>query len=378
VFKSGIALFSLVLALSSLSCGREAEREEPPSGDAPPPFTMILACPAAWADPAGFPAGMVRRVDLEGSLDAAARAAVMAAAGEARAAAVIVAPAPSGTAALFAELRLSRPELRLVAFSPEDATLAIEAAADLVLGPDAILLAWGIAKAAAELGAEVLVSVRGAGPGPAGTDAAQSAERAAAGIMGLRYLEAGPAEDGADPLAAALAALGDAGSGDRARTAVTGSGASLAMPLLEAAAGAGLLYVEGRPPATGYDGTPWDPVRYLGVAAALAASRGGSGKALIWPWVRPEPLAAAALEHVRRVVDGSARMDDAAALAAACSALWPAGGMRVEWHVDPASGVRARNHLLVSGDAYVLGRGYLPSALEGMPASLRTLGPETP
>ena len=118
MFKSGIALFSLVLALSSLSCGREAEREEPPSGDAPPPFTMILACPAAWADPAGFPAGMVRRVDLEGSLDAAARAAVMAAAGEARAAAVIVAPAPSGTAALFAELRLSRPELRLVAFSP--------------------------------------------------------------------------------------------------------------------------------------------------------------------------------------------------------------------------------------------------------------------
>lgn len=369
------------LSLAFVSCARRADVV--PAGEVPPaepPFRMALVCPSSYRVPDWFPAGMVLRIDRDGSLDETVRGAARAALDEASVRALVVVPAPAGTVRLFSELLEAKPGALLVAVNPAEDAYAIESVAGLVLESDAALIAYGSVRAAAEMGARQFVSVRLArspADAPPGLARRFAVEAAAAEAAGIGYLAM--TASGADRAAAAaglpgLVADAAAKAADKAGSMAFGTAErELARPLLEAAMDAGMLYAEGEPPVTGYAGYAWNPAAYIAEAENVAGQRGTYGKALIWPWSRPEVLAFGTLEHLRRVIAGDSRLDDIEAVKAAFLSIWPAGAWNFAWFQDPASGVRARSHFLASGDAYLLGRGYLPSARQKFDEKLRIL-----
>lgn len=72
---------------------------------------------------------------------------------------LILAPAPAGGARALARLRQLYPELRMVALEPEEAVLEIEAAADLVISTDPVAAAYSAVQLALQQRAARLISV---------------------------------------------------------------------------------------------------------------------------------------------------------------------------------------------------------------------------
>lgn len=293
--------------------------------------------------------------------------AALAAAEEGSLKAVVAVGSPLGTAGLFEALREARPELILVSEGYPDDALAIQAAADLVVGlnPKAWAESATRASQAMEAGGLILSGMRS--PGPA-VLARREALRTALEARGLafEFVELGARELrlDADALARELAraaAVVDSSRGAADRPAIGTELSELSERLLYAALDEGLSYLECAPPPLGlrYGGAE-GPAELARALDALALARGARGRAAFWPGRSQELLAAALAEHAFAAAAMPLVIRDEAALLAALKRAYPYAAWSLAPYHDPDSGVRARNHILYLPGAYAFGRGFLP------------------
>jgi hypothetical protein len=291
--------------------------------------------------------------------------------------AIVVADAPQGTAALFTALKERRPDLLRVALVPQEDPLVIQAAADAVLDFDQVTRAYTAALMAARLGRSQIVALSMPGSSEDWRQTTRLAVlREASSDMGMTFRTLAVAPDG---LEKALSGFGtEAGAG----LAVVVNDGHLAPEALRIADASGALFIELERPENGYPGrdvdvepssgeTPapngGDPVRAMIDAARNVPGR--PGLTLMWPGELAPLLELGSLAFTRLILDGKAASE--ANLAAAMNGVWPTGQWHASHFVDPQSGVRARNHLVVGSDPYLSGRSYLSSDYASMPAKYR-------
>lgn len=377
-FRIGRLLAALALVSCSLvSCAPEpaaadggAEAAAEASAPEAPLAVLVLADRAAPLRTA-LPAGALK-AEAYGpgrfGPDSPGWRAAMAAAEEESLKAVVAVGSPLGTVGLFEDLREARPELILVSEGYPDDALAMQAAADLVVGLNPTAWAESATRAALamEAGGLILTGVRA--PGPA-ILARREALRMALEARGLSFafVELGARELRleADALARELAkaAAGESASagGAAARPAIGTELPELSERLLYAALDEGLSYLECAPPPLGlrYGGAE-GPAELARALDALALARGARGRAAFWPGRSQELLAAALAEHAFAAAAMPLVLRDEAAILAALKRAYPYAAWSLAPYHDSDSGVRARNHILYLPGAYAFGRGFLP------------------
>jgi hypothetical protein len=309
-----------------------------------------------------------------------------------RVSAIVAAPAPEGTAEGFRRAREARggsaPSLLCIASGSRDEALAIESAADLVVDLDRVNRAYVAAWAAKKLGASAVVAAYSRDEE---SDPAALRERAimeaASAELGLKYA-AMIAPKGVEAEAFARAGTGAWLRDYGPRASLYCSDPSLVGPILAGAVAGGGIVVEAAGEATrgawasalGADlsAAKGDPVKERRLLEKAAAALGLKGRLGVWDSGFGAESARGLGEFAMRVCAGGARKDDIKALAAALdarsgsrlgAAAWIAG-----YDADPETGVKSANHVLIRQDAYVLGRGYLQSALKSAPPEYFALG----
>jgi hypothetical protein len=88
-------------------------------------------------------------------------------------------------------------------------------------------------------------------------------------------------------------------------------------------------------------------------------ARGGGGRLASWPFSVGFAITAGLGELGKRVVEGKAKVTNARDLHACLGKYTPGAKWSGAFYVDPHTGARVRNELLVFMDTYVFGRGYL-------------------
>jgi hypothetical protein len=325
--------------------------------------------------------------------------------------AVVVADAPQGTAALFSELKEMRPELLLLALSPVEAPLVIQAAADIVMDFDQVARAYSAALIAARMGRSPIVAISMSGSSDDWRlNARQGVLRAASTDMGLPFKALAVTKEG---LGKALRELGitfdmdstsglasspalDTRGGAHAGAAIVVNDGRIAPEVLRMAETSDILFIELDRPEKGYEGRVVETASASTVASVPAAvpgnglpkgSMGGDlvrtlidsarnppgrpGLTLVWPGEQIVLLELGALIFARNIVDGKPVSE--VGLATAMNTVWPAGQWHASHYVDLQTGVRARNHLLTGSDPYLVGRSYLSSETRSMPVKYRQM-----
>jgi hypothetical protein len=102
------------------------------------------------------------------------------------------------------------------------------------------------------------------------------------------------------------------------------------------------------------------------VEAAVTA-KGGSGRFGTWAFSYGYTVSAGLGEFAKRILDGKAKADSAVDLYAALGLFTPGAKWNGGYDVDAATGVRARNQLLVYMETYIFGQGYLPTTAQTVP-----------
>ncbi len=304
--------------------------------------------------------------------------------------AIVVNPALPGCAEGFrlareARLKDSRPEILCVAGDSREDGLVIEASADLVVDLDRVYRAYLIPWAARKMGAKALVAAYARGED---SDPVAARERAimsaACSELGLRYA-AMVAPPGVDSAGYARAMTGTWLRDFGPDAGLYCSAAELAPPLLAGAiAGGGIAADLAAGPtraayaaALGLDlgEAKGDPRKERRIVEDAVARLGGRGRFGLWEADYAEASVEGLAEFAARAASGAPRRDDAKDLLAALGARAPAAAWLAAYDVDPDTGVRSANRVLLRQDIYALGTGYLQSALPVVPAKYLSLVP---
>jgi len=299
-------------------------------------------------------------------------------------AAILVAPAPEGTAEGFRRAKQARPGLLCIASGSSEDALVVEASADLVMDLDRLYRAYLAVWAAKKMGASSLVAAYAR---EEGDDPAARRERAimaaASAALGLKYAAMtspkGVAADGF-VRAGTGAWLRDYGP----RAALYCSAPDLVGPLLAGAVAGNGIVAEAAGEATraayaealGVDLTEakGDAVKEKRLLENAAEALGMRGRLGLWDSGYGEASLRGLGEFAMRVGAGTARKDDLKALLSALDARSGGAAWLADYDVDPDTGVKSANHVLVRQDIYVLGSGYLQSALQSTPTEYFSLG----
>ena len=400
----------LVLALGSiLSCaGRPVPEALESTEEAVPvvlpPYRMVLVSARELPATVHLPEGMVTVLKLgSGRLNASNSSwkALVNLIEDETIRAVVVADAPQGTAALFAELKELRPELLLLALEPFESPLVIQAVADIVLDFDHVVRAYSAALIAARMGKTSMVAV--STPGASDDwrlDTRLAVLRIVWADMGLAFKTlAVPPDDLIETLQdlGIMAPLDTTTASEvpnraASEAVIIVNDGRLASQALRAATASGAMFIELDRPDDGYAGiaadtepangaarvptqtmtsvpVDGDPIRTL--IDAVRNVPGRPGLTLIWPGEQASLMELGALVLAKTVVDGTLASE--ASLAAVMNTIWPAGQWHASHYVDPQTGVRARNHLLIGADPYLLGRSYLSAESRHMPRKYRQI-----
>ncbi len=305
------------------------------------------------------------------------------AASDPRIAAIVVDPALPGSAEGLRRAKQAKPALLGFAGDSREDPLAIQASADIVVDLDRVYRAYLIPWAAKKMGAKALVAAYSQAEDAAPDTGREKAIMAAASAdLGLKYtsIAAPPGTDAASYARAMTESwLRDYGPD----AALYCSEAQLAGPLIAGAiAGDGIVVDEaGRATraayaaALGLDLAPAkgsvEGERRL-IEQALAAV-GGHGRFGEWEADFDQASVEGLGEFALRAVAGAARKDDLKDLVAAFDARSPGAAWLAIYDVDPETGVRSANRVLMRQDIYVFGSGYLQSALVQVPAKYLVL-----
>jgi hypothetical protein len=288
-----------------------------------------------------------------------------------RAKAVILNPAAVGTARAFNKLRDANPGIILIAIAPEDPSLDIEAASDLVLDVDWVGRAVLLARVSGQYGLkEILYSPDLPAKGSEGRRLFKDVLSAAAADMGLGFME--------------MPGTGDRLGFLRERLSST-SGKLLLWPgdnkdstdfLIQIRDGAG--YVLERPDPSGLIQYPalfgFDPAaaggdyqKLLKSAERNAIEEGAAGRFGLWEIPGDWALTRAAAQMAFEAAAKPALLQDAAYIQGKIAREMDGVKFRLSPRIDPDTGVRSRNHYLFQEDLYVLGKGFIPAGKTEIP-----------
>jgi hypothetical protein len=302
--------------------------------------------------------------------------------------AILVDPAVSGTAEGFRRAKEARaggaaagaasPGPLCIAGGSSEDPLLIESSADLVVDLDRVYRAYLVPWAAKKMGADSLVAVyareEGADPTAIRERAIMSA---AAADLGLKYAAM------TSPAGVDAAAFVRAGTGAWLRdygpkAALYCSSPALVEPVIAGAIAGGGMVVDAAGEGTraayaaalGLDlsGAKGDPRKELRLLEAAVSSLGERGRFGLWDAACAEASVRGLGEFAMRVSMGSARKDELKDLLAALDARARGAAWLADYDIDSDTGVRSANRVLIRQDVYVLGKGYLQSALQAVPS----------
>jgi hypothetical protein len=297
--------------------------------------------------------------------------------------AIVVNEAVPGTAEAFKRIKESRPDILLFAGESHEDPLVIQQSATMAISADFISRGYTIIWAAKQLGAKTFVHIsfpRHMGYESLGTR--RQIFEAACNDMGIRFVflsAPDPTSDvgvaGAQQYIMEQTPQWVAQYGKDAVFFCTNNAHT--EPLLRQLLAYGGQFVEadlpsplmGYPGALGLDLSAEAgnfPAILKKVEEAVLA-KGGTGRFGTWAYSYGFTASAGLGEFAKRVLDGKAKADSTADLYSALGEFTPGAKWGGGFYVDQATGIRARNQLLVYMDTYIFGKGYLPSTQQTVP-----------
>lgn len=291
--------------------------------------------------------------------------------------AIVVDPALPGSAEGFRRAKLAKPGLLCLAGGSRELPLAIEASADMVADLDRVYRAYLIPWAAKKMGVKTLVAIYGQGED---ADPSTARERAimseASTDLGLKYA-AMVVPQGADAIAYARAMIGAWLRDYGPDASLYSPDAELAVPIIAGSLAGGGLVVDEAGEATraayaaalGMDLSPakGDAKRERRLVERNLDALGIRGRFGEWDAGYARSSIEGLGEFAIRVVEGRARKDVLKDLIEALDARSPGASWLAAYDIDPETGVRSANRVLLRQDVYAFGSGYLQSALKAVP-----------
>lgn len=297
--------------------------------------------------------------------------------------AIVVNQSIPGTAEGLKRVREKRPEILLLAGEPHEDPLVIEAAADLALNSDFISRGYTIIWAAKELGAKTFVHIsfpRHMSYETLGLRRQIMEE--ACKDLGIKFVF----ETAPDP----TSDVGVAGAQQfilekvpawiqkyGKETAFFCTNDAHTEPLLKQLLEYGGMFVEadlpsplmGYPGALGIDLTAEAgnfPAILQKVEKAVT-DKGGAGRFGTWAYSYGFTVTAGLGEFAKNVIEGKTTKDNFDGLFEAFSVYTPGAEWNGGYYIDANTGVKAKNHVLVYMDTYIMGKGYLPTTKQVVP-----------
>ena len=297
--------------------------------------------------------------------------------------AIIVNNAIPGTAEAFKRVRAKRPDILLLAGEPHDDPLVIQEAADLAVSNDFVSRGYTIIWAAKQLGAKNFVHIsfpRHMSYETLGRRRAIMEE--ACKDLGMNfYFETAP-----DP----TSDVGVAGAQQfilekvpqwvqryGKETAFFCTNDAHTEPLLKQLLAYGGLFVEadlpsplmGYPGALGLDLSKeaGDFPAILKKVEKAVIDKGGAGRFGTWAFSYGYTVTAGLGEFGKRVIEGNAKKDSLKDVFDAFGKYTPGAKWNGAYYTDMATGVRARNQVLIYMDTYIFGKGFLPTTQVKVP-----------
>ena len=297
--------------------------------------------------------------------------------------AIIMNQSVPGTAEAFKRVRAKRPDILLFAGEPHEDPLVIQGAADLALNSDFISRGYTIIWAAQQLGAKTFVHIsfpRHMSYETLGLR--RQIMEAACKDLGMKFVF----ETAPDP----TSDVGVAGAQQfilekvpawiekyGKETAFFCTNDAHTEPLLKQLLQYGGLFVEadlpsplmGYPGALGVDLTAEAgnfPAILKKVEQAVV-DKGGAGRFGTWAYSYGFTVTAGLGEFAKNVIEGKTTKDSLDGLFNAFAVYTPGAKWNGGYYIDANTGVKAKNHLLVYMDTYVMGKGYLPTTAQVVP-----------
>jgi hypothetical protein len=297
--------------------------------------------------------------------------------------AIAVNQAIPGTAEAFKRIKERRPDIILLAGEPHEDPLVIQQSASLAISCDFISRGYTIPWAAKELGADTFVHI--SFPRHMSYESLglrRQIFEAACNDLGIKFVFVTAPDPTSD--------VGVAGAqqyileqtpqwinqyGKNAVFFCTNDAHT--EPLLKQLFAYGGLFVEadlpsplmGYPGALGIDlsAEAGDFPAILKKVEDAVVAKGGSGKFGTWAFSYGFTASAGLGEFAKRILDGKAKLDSTADLYAALGEFTPGAKWNGGFYIDAATGVRAKNQLLIYMDTYIMGKGFLPTTAQTVP-----------
>jgi len=297
--------------------------------------------------------------------------------------AIVINQAVPGAAEAFKRVRAKRPDILLLAGEPHEDPLVIQQAADLAVSNDFVSRGYTIIWAAKQLGAKNFVHIsfpRHMSYETLGRRRAIMEE--ACKDLGINfYFETAP-----DP----TSDVGVAGAQqfilEKVPQWVQKYGKDTAFfctndahtePLLKQLLAYGGIFVEadlpsplmGYPGALGLDLSKeaGDFPAILKKVEKAVIDKGGAGRFGTWAFSYGYTVTAGLGEFAKRVIEGNAKKDSLKDVFDAFGKYTPGAKWNGAYYTDMATGVRARNQVLIYMDTYIFGKGFLPTTQVKVP-----------
>ncbi|MDP2792356.1 MAG: DUF3798 domain-containing protein [Rectinemataceae bacterium] len=297
--------------------------------------------------------------------------------------AIVINQAIPGTTEAFKRVRAKNKDILLLAGEPHEDPLVIQSAADLALSADFVSRGYTIIWAAKQLGAKTFVHIsfaRHMSYESLGRRRAIMEE--ACKDLGLKYaFETAP-----DP----TSDVGVPGAQqfilEKVPQWIEKYGKDTAFfctndahtePLLKQLFAYGGYFVEadlpsplmGYPGALGLDLSKeaGDFPAILKKVESAVVAKGGAGKFGTWAFSYGYTLTAGLGEFAKNVVEKKAKKDSMKDVFTALAKFTPGAKWNGANYVDLATGVRAKNQILIYMDTYVFGKGFLPTTKQKVP-----------
>ncbi len=142
-------------------------------------------------------------------------------------------------------------------------------------------------------------------------------------------------------------------------------------PLLKQLAAYGGMFVEadlpsplmGYPGAFGIDLTAeaGDFQKILNKVEKVVVEKAGAGKFGTWAFSYGFSVSAGLGEYAKRIIEGTASLSKISDFYTALGVYTPGAKWNGGSYIDANTGVRAKNHVLIYMDTYIMGQGYLPT-----------------
>jgi len=303
--------------------------------------------------------------------------------------AIIINQAVPGTAEAFKRVRAKRPDILLFAGEPHEDPLVIQQAADLAVSNDFVSRGYTIIWAAKQLGAKNFVHISFPRHMSYETLGRRRAimEQACKDLGMNFYFETAP-----DP----TSDVGVAGAQQfilekvpqwvqkyGKETAFFCTNDAHTEPLLKQLLTYGGIFVEadlpsplmGYPGALGLDLSKeaGDFPAILKKVEQAVIAKGGAGRFGTWAFSFGFTTTAGLGEFAKRVIEGTAKKDSMQDLFAALEKYTPGAKWNGSYYTDIATGVRAKNQILIYMDTYIFGKGFLPTTQVKIPEKYYTI-----